>query len=284
MSSSPPRFDAAAAAAASDAQAREIAAEVEASPLLSEREPPSILLPSYAENAAFAGKLSDLCRRWAGIRRCRGDGSCFYRSFLVSAGERFIDAGVAPPGSARAAASAASPLQGVYSALLATVAGADAALIALGYSASTVPDFTGALAEWLAALAAPGASKAAQVHAPFREQMTGFYLIYALRLLVSLEMQSHEEDYRDFVLGATEHASVRAFCAAEVELSSVDADQMQIVALVRACRCSLDIAYLDAAPGDAVQVISFPQEGGARPPLLATLLYRPGHYDIVYEV
>ena len=273
-------------AASAEAQRAEIEAEQESQPLLSDREPPSALLPAYADNPAFSAKLADLCARWRGIRRCRGDGQCFYRSLLVSMGEKVIDARVTLPGGGGGGGGGGAPLQAAYEALLATVAGAEARLVALGYPASTVPDFLEALSDWLLALAAPGASAEASVHAPFREKMTGWYILYGLRLLTALELRSHEEEYGAFIVGATEHASVAAFCEAEVEASAVDADELQITALVRVLKGALTIAYLDASPGDAVTLITFPRdaapEAAAALPLLATLLYRPGHYDVVY--
>jgi hypothetical protein len=45
----------------------------------------------------------------------------------------------------------------------------------------------------------------------------------------------------------------------------------------------VSIAYLDATPGETCQIINFPD--GADPaqfPPIVRLLYRPGHYDVVY--
>lgn len=82
----------------------------------------------------FRLSLQELSRKYRGIRRSRGDGSCFYRCFMVGLGEALVDARVVVPGSAPAdAAAGRSPLQGVYESLLSHVEGSVELLIALGY-------------------------------------------------------------------------------------------------------------------------------------------------------
>ena len=107
----------------------------------------------------------------------------------------------------------------------------------------------------------------------------------------SLELLSNEDEYLPFILGLAPHcATVKHFCDCEVEAVSTDADQLQIMAITRGWRCSVAIAYLDASAGDKVSLLRFPQdvddaaadETGAFP-LLATVLYRPGHYDVAYS-
>ena len=283
-----PAVSSAADAEATRAQLDAITAEVaEAQPLLSEEEPPSVLLPSYADNPSFLPKLHDLCARYRAIRRTRGDGACFYRALLVSLGEHLVDARVVAPGAAAATAGAVSPLQAKYEQLLSLTVRAEARLVReQGYPASTVPDFREAMTAYLEGLGAPGASKESAVYAPFRDEMSGFYIITFLRLLCSLELLSHADDYLPFIMGVSDCASVKMFCDAEVEPPKRDADQVQIIALAKALDARIAIAYLDAAPGRTLTELVFPQDEAAAAAAgepLATLLYRPGHFDILYK-
>lgn len=45
----------------------------------------------YAENRGFLLKIPYLAERFRGFRRVRGDGNCFYRAFLYSLLEQFIE-------------------------------------------------------------------------------------------------------------------------------------------------------------------------------------------------
>lgn len=257
-----------------EAQAALIEAEQALAPVLGEEEPPSVLLPAYAENAAFLPKLRSLAARYRALRRCRGDGNCFYRALLVSLGERFVRAGVG------AGAGAEAPMRRLYDGVLAASAAALARLTGeLGYSDYTVGGFAEAFGEWLASLAAPGATVEAAVHAYVRDANTSWWSIYWLRMLCSAELQAHADEYLPFILGASSHDSIKAFVGAEVERAAEDADQVQIIALCRALRVRVRIAYLDASPGD-MQLLTLPADDGDEP-IVAELLYRPGHYDIL---
>lgn len=60
---------------------------------------------------------------------------------------------------------------------------------------------------------------------------------------------------------------------------SCEADQLELQALTTCFRANLLVAYVDGAPGPMV-VHTFRQHDG---PPDAVLLYRPGHYDVLYS-
>ncbi len=97
---------------------------------------------------------------------------------------------------------------------------------------------------------------------------------------------THEDDYFAFILGLAPHcATVRQFCEVEVEAVNNEADQLQIMALARAFRVGVRIAYLDASPGEQATLLVFPQDEDATEadfPRIVNVLYRPGHYDVAY--
>jgi ubiquitin thioesterase protein OTUB1 len=60
-----------------------------------------------------------------------------------------------------------------------------------------------------------------------------------------------------------------------------DADQLQVVALSRMMQVGIRIVYLDQSVGTEANVIDF-GEADWNPQI--HLLYRPGHYDVIFPV
>lgn len=269
--------------AAAEAQRDEIRRAVAASqPLVGEREPLTALQEEYAANNAFTTKLAEVAARYAAFRRVRGDGSCFYRAFLVGITEHLVEEGVvrpsgfadaeafaaaAPPGAALVRAPALPPAlpgpaasQARYEGWLTLARDSLPALVARGWSAYTAVDFRDAFLAWLWALgrdgaAAPPVDPAAALRAlGFRdaEETASFYVLTYLRCLCALELRAHEDDYAAWVEAlAPECASVRQFCDAHVEAVHTDADSLQVLALATAFGVTCSIAYVDAAPSGA---------------------------------
>jgi len=299
------------------AQEDEIREAVAASqPLVSEREPVTALQLEYAGNPVFSAKLTTFAATHAEVRRVRGDGSCFYRAFLVGLSEWLLRANVthpaghadadsfvraAPPG-AQLARAADLPLgadgaQARYEGWLAFARDSLPALTQHGWSEITVSDFRDAFMAYLWAAGRPAASSApvtpAEALAPLglgaAEPMESFFVLTYLRCLCALELRGHEADYEPWVAAlAPECHSVRQFCDGHVEAVNTDADSLQIMALATSFGVTCNIAYLDAtasgAGGDgtgALSVVTIPDGAPSARPTLH-LLYRPGHYDVAY--
>lgn len=80
--------------------------------------------------------------------------------------------------------------------------------------------------------------------------------------------------------------SVEQFCRRFVEPMGEESDHVHIVALTDALHVPIRVVYLDRSQGEdgAANTHDFaPSEGGADvgPPAVH-VLYRPGHYDIIY--
>ena len=73
------------------------------------------------------------------------------------------------------------------------------------------------------------------------------------------------------------------FVQTEVEPIDKEADQIQIMALLNYLGVGIKIIYLDSnvATKEAYEVVL--PEGIPNEQIKATLLYRPGHYDILYD-
>ena len=74
------------------------------------------------------------------------------------------------------------------------------------------------------------------------------------------------------------HPDIDSFCKAEVEPSFRECEQLQIIALTSALGIKVNVVYLDGHDAEKVQTHSF-GEGL----LEMTMLYRPGHYDVLLE-
>ena len=76
------------------AQENEIRAQIAGSAaLIGEREPLSALQAEYKNEGAetFAAKAGALAKRYSALRRARGDGNCFFRSFMFALAEGLLE-------------------------------------------------------------------------------------------------------------------------------------------------------------------------------------------------
>mmetsp|Transcript_22266 Transcript_22266/g.51427 ORF Transcript_22266/g.51427 Transcript_22266/m.51427 type:complete len:230 (-) Transcript_22266:24-713(-) len=225
------------------------------------REPLDGLRAQYASNPGFLPKIDGLGRRFAAIRRTRPDGNCFYRAYLYGIFEAIV--GKAAPLTEFAARAKAS---------------LDFCLGA-GYERVALEDFHEEFVSCIERLAAEGAS-ASTVDEVVAE-CDGFLICWA-RCLTSAYLKIHAEEYVAFL---SSHSSIAEFCAQEVDPMQKDADHLQIVALSSYFGVPVCVVYLDRSDGDKAAEHVF-QEGGKSDCPFETvhLLYRPGHYDLIYPL
>merc|ERR1740124_961043 len=101
------------------------------------------------------------------------------------------------------------------------------------------------------------------------------YLITWLRYSTSLHLQLNQDNFLPYVM---EHGGVKHFCTTQVEPVKKEADQVQCIALSQFFKIPIRIYYLDQSSG-GINCHDFPH--GSEPTV--HLLYRPGHYDIIYK-
>jgi len=77
------------------------------------------------------------------------------------------------------------------------------------------------------------------------------------------------------------HVDIQSYCKSQVEGAYVDADQLQITALTKSFQVHTRIAYLDGSSGD-LNHHDFPEDKASAGVAEVCLLYRPGHYDLLY--
>uniref|UniRef100_A0A8C6S8R3 ubiquitinyl hydrolase 1 n=1 Tax=Neogobius melanostomus TaxID=47308 RepID=A0A8C6S8R3_9GOBI len=110
----------------------------------------------------------------------------------------------------------------------------------------------------------------------FNDQNVSDYVVVYLRLLTSGYLQREYGFFQHFIEGGR---SVKEFCQQEVEPMSKESDHIHIIALAQALDVAILVEYMDRGEGGTVNHHVFPEGGDPR----IFLLYRPGHYDILYK-
>jgi len=101
-------------------------------------------------------------------------------------------------------------------------------------------------------------------------------------------MKSNPEKYLPFIDTSltTDIADIAAYCEREVEPMNRECEAPQIHALTAHLGISVHIEYLDGRNFDSINGLSvaiFPDSNAftSESGIIVTLLYRPGHYDII---
>ncbi|PIA32817.1 hypothetical protein AQUCO_04300028v1 [Aquilegia coerulea] len=128
-----------------------------------------------------------------------------------------------------------------------------------------------------------------------RDQSVSDYVVMFFRFVTSGEVRRRAEFFEPFILGLS-NMTVEKFCKASVEPMGEESDHVHITALSDALGVAIRVMYLDRSSCDTGSVsvnhhdfvpsISDSPNGttnavAAKP--VMTLLYRPGHYDILYS-
>ncbi|KAI5477452.1 syntaxin [Pseudohyphozyma bogoriensis] len=255
-------------------------------PLIGPLEPLESVKDEYRNAGAevFLRKLEGLEKMgFTKVRRTRGDGDCFYRSFIWSYLERLVDL----PGEESKKAFY------LVESLLPT-------LEAVGFEKEIFEDFYAPLQKILKNLASPAVTGRRPSHEELYEALTrdedAMCTIVFLRLLTSAYLKTHPDEFVPFLFAMEDDPrwfgnapSMDDFCGFYVEPCSKEADHLQITALTRALGVHTRIAYLDQSSpaakfgggvGEAGTEVDFHEfEEEEQEKLANVLLYRPGHYD-----
>lgn len=240
---------------------QEIHGAARAVPLIGPPVSIDILKEQYAANPGFLPKVDGLATRFASFRSTRPDGNCFYRAYLFGIFEQLAG---------EKAKHAAFSERLSHSLDFCSDA---------GYEKGAIEDFYEEFMESLKRLMAEGSCS--ELQALFEENDD--YLICWSRVLTSAYLKRHEEDYEAFL---SSHTSIHQFCAQEVDPMKTEADHLQITALSNYFGVPVCVVYLDRSDGDSAAEHHFQADSNIGSVLTlfrpVHLLYRPGHYDIIY--
>ncbi|XP_065158549.1 ubiquitin thioesterase otubain-like [Atheta coriaria] len=242
------------------AQQRQIQQEISDSiPLVSELDLISSLNVEYSSDTVYLGKIGDLSSKYKHIRRTRPDGNCFFRAFTYAYIETLLEN------------------RDDFEAFYKLAEGSKDMLVDLGFPKFTVEDFYDTFMEVLRRISElkdiDEAKK--EMHTLFNEQGYSDYMVVYLRLLTSGQLQKEEAFFTCFIEG---DRSVADFCHQEVEPMYKESDHIHIIAACSVLKTGVKVIYMDRGVGDKVTEHDLPE--GTTP--LVHLLYRPGHYDILY--
>ncbi|GAA5888351.1 hypothetical protein JCM6882_008590 [Rhodosporidiobolus microsporus] len=269
-------------------------------PLVSPLEPIEGLMEEFEQGSVYRRKVERLrADGWTGVRRCRGDGDCFYRAFILSLLLSHL------------------PLHPSHSAhLLAKFESLLPLLSACGFEPIVTDDFWEPLRDVLRNLAGVEESGKrmgeGELVGRFNDQETNSCIIVILRLFTSAYLRTHADEFTPFLFALEDDPrfvqeggapSMEEFCSRHVEAVSQEADHLAIASLTRALQVPVRIAYLDqsglgagftdgagsagagaASQGELeVNFLEFEEEalGRGERGVEGALLYRPGHYDIL---
>ncbi len=109
-------------------------------------------------------------------------------------------------------------------------------------------------------------------------------IVWYLRLITAAYLKIHRVEYEPFLEFEVE---MDQYCSKYVEVMDQEADHIHVIALTKALKVPVEIAYMSGS--DTMEQVNFhefyPDEASKGDITLKplVLLYRPGHYDILYR-
>jgi ubiquitin thioesterase protein OTUB1 len=241
-----------------------------ANPLLDIKQPLNVLKQLYnQESENVQQKINKLQQHYSHIRIVRGDGNCFYRALLYGMLEKII-------------------LEKDTTRLQQLVNVVDQSLqklVKLGYPEYTLEDFYDCVLEffkWIQSELAVTKSQQTLLQDmtdKFMSDDLSQCLICYLRFMISCYLQEHKDDFEPFIFATSNCSSLEEYARHEVEVMGKECDNISMSAtsgLFDVCFC---VEYLDVSLEQ--HSIKIPDEPSRAP--YVHLLYRPGHYDILYR-
>ena len=221
---------------------REIAQEQE---LIGELKSTLWLIQMFQDDPIRSAKCTQLHARFQGMRRVRGDGDCFFRAMSFA----YL-----------------GPLVCCPESLDAFKTSAKSKFNEAGYDAFAYECFL----EDLNPLIGTGGTDLRAAWAA--NEYAANAVVMIMRLLAAAHLKINRDRLEVYAEEGTYDAVIQA-----ASCLSTDADHLVIMALAEALHVNLIIAYLDGHPGD----LNYHEFGDVEGPHIA-LLYRPGHYDLLY--
>ncbi|XP_065854474.1 OVARIAN TUMOR DOMAIN-containing deubiquitinating enzyme 1 isoform X2 [Euphorbia lathyris] len=238
----------------------------------------SAIRSAEADKIPFLGDKV-LAEQYVAMRRTRGDGNCFFRSFMFAYLEHILE----------------TQDRAEVDRIKTNVEKCRKTLQALGYAEFTFEDFFSLFLEQLDSVLQGNETSIShnELINRSRDQSVSDYVVMFFRFVTSGEIRKRSEFFEPFIMGLA-NTTVEQFCKSSVEPMGEESDHVHITALSDALGVPIRVAYLDRSSCDAAGVSvnhhDFVPTGDDHPnsdgsvtnsPFI-TLLYRPGHYDILY--
>ncbi|KAH0534155.1 hypothetical protein FGG08_007246 [Glutinoglossum americanum] len=245
-------------------------------PLVGKRQSSQAITAEY-QNAdeIFVRKTAVLPQKYSHYRTVKGDGNCGWRAIAFSYFETLHRIGD----------------KGRILEELTRLKSLNNLLNQAGFAEHLYEDFVQETLNLLSEIAysLPTSSDDAGLLKAFNDPGISSAIITHFRLLTSAWMKTHVEAYQPFLLEDT----VEQYCASQIEPYQVEIEHIGMNALIDAlilpAGLAVEILYLDRSVGVEVNSHKFERMDASGAPLnpdapTFRLLYRPGHYDILYKI
>ncbi|KAI7223935.1 cysteine proteinase [Hortaea werneckii] len=243
-------------------------------PLVGQREPSTNITTEYASaDPVFQAKTAVRFgpRKYSHYRTIRGDGRCGWRAIAYGYFETLIHLGDSNK----------------FFEEEARLRSLSNVLNEAGYDALLYEDFADSMFDTLRKVhnALQTGDAETILHEDFNDEALQNYIITYLKTLTSAWMKTKQSEYSPWLLGQT----VSQYCDVSVMPIGAEIDNVSLSALkdvfLSKAGIALEVLYLDRTEGEEVNMHRFDPvnyHGGVTIGTIR-LLYRPGHYDILYK-
>ena len=230
-------------------------------PLISEQLNINILLEDYKNNFEYANSIKEITNKYKYIRKVRRDGNCFYRSFIYRLFEYIC----------------MKNDNALYEKIKKKIMEAKDLIKNNGYDWTFIEDFYKIFYTQFYysfnSLQTKGETVRDYIDALFKDKEAGNYLIYFIRFCIAAYLKENSFLYEVYV-----DMPFQNWITNEVEAIDHEADQIQIMACVNYFDIGVKIEYLNSVKNE---VMKFPEDKPEKD-IFITVLFTPGHYDILY--
>lgn len=211
---------------------------------------------------AECSRMQDLQRSYQSMRKTRPDGNCFFRAFGFSLFHALV----------------VNQDLSEVDRLIQVASTVQEDLINLGYVPSVIDDLLEPFVCVLHEIKDGKVKTPEDLRSVFNDASRSDYIVVFLRLVTSCHLQQNSDFFSAFM---EDGITIRNFCKSEVEPMYKESDHIHIIAITETMKVGVRINYLDrGGSATKVNVHDFP-EGIENPSI--HLLYRPGHYDVLYS-
>ena len=230
-------------------------------PLISEQLNINILLEDYKNNFEYSNSIKEITNKYKYIRKVRRDGNCFYRSFIYRLFEYIC----------------MKNDNVLYEKIKKKIMEAKDMIKNNGYDWTFIEDFYKIFYTQFYysfnSLQTKGETVRDYIDALFKDKEAGNYLIYFIRFCIAAYLKENSFLYEVYV-----DMPFQNWITNEVEAIDHEADQIQIMACVNYFDIGVKIEYLNSVKNE---VMKFPEDKPEKD-IFITVLFTPGHYDILY--
>lgn len=247
----------------------------------------SVINNGSPTNIGFRQGCDYLATQYKSYRAVRGDGNCYYRAFLFALVEQVCKKSTTADELKRISEYVGRSIEDV---------------IKCGYDRFTIDMFHEEMVELLSAVAkekeqqenTTASSISSTMYGRLNEEnATSDYCVWYLRVITSSYLKSDPGRFVHF-LEDPSYIDIATYCDKEIDPMGKECSMVGVLALAEAFRINVDIEYMDGRPLDGTSNTkklvkhSFGGNHDGKPcddnsTLRITLLYRPGHYDILYK-